>query len=311
MFGIRYLKASPMTYVIQFKNGLPKRQGAGLSFFYYAPTSTLSAVPLASADLPFVFSETTADFQSIAVQGQITYRIADPQKVAALLDYTIDPYGAYRSEGPDTLGQRIINEAQILANAYVRRLPLKQVLPSAQALCADVQSGLKSSAALAMLGVDVISLSILAVKPTPETSRALEAEAREALLKEADQAIYERRNYAVEQERKIKESELNTEIAIRERQTNADIDIEEKRKSLIALQTDNERTEADSKAYALQAVLKPVAGIDWKTLMVLGKGGLDPKLMVALAFREIAENADKIGSLNITPDLLQSLLEKK
>jgi hypothetical protein len=30
--------------------------------------------------------------------------------------------------------------------------------------------------------------------------------------------------------------------------------------------------------------------------------------MIALAFRELAENAGKIGELNVTPDLLRSLL---
>jgi hypothetical protein len=38
------------------------------------------------------------------------------------------------------------------------------------------------------------------------------------MQQEADQAVYERRNFAVEQERKIKETELNTEIAIEEKQ---------------------------------------------------------------------------------------------
>jgi len=34
----------------------------------------------------------------------------------------------------------------------------------------------------------------------------------------------------------------------------------------------------------------------------------DPKFNIALAFRELAENAEKIGNLNITPNLLDSLL---
>jgi hypothetical protein len=33
-------------------------------------------------------------------------------------------------------------------------------------------------------------------------------------------------------------------------------------------------------------------------------------MMIALAFRELAENAQKIGELNISPDLLKSLLTK-
>ena len=59
---------------------------------------------------------------------------------------------------------------------------------------------------------------MLNISADPEMQRALEAKTREALQKDADQAIFDRRNFAVEQERKIKESELNTEIALEEKQ---------------------------------------------------------------------------------------------
>jgi len=59
MLGIRFTKFPPTTYVLHYKNGQVVREGAGLSFFYYAPTSTLVAVPVAGVDLPFVFSEVT------------------------------------------------------------------------------------------------------------------------------------------------------------------------------------------------------------------------------------------------------------
>lgn len=52
---------------------------------------------------------------------------------------------------------------------------------------------------------------------SPETARALEAKAREAILLEADSAIYARRNAAVENERAIKQSELDTEVAIEQK----------------------------------------------------------------------------------------------
>ena len=42
--------------------------------------------------------------------------------------------------------------------------------------------------------------------------------------------------------------------------------------------------------------------------MAVSGTGADPRLMIALAFRELAENAAKIGELNVTPDLLRSLL---
>src|SRR3954466_14520545 len=94
-FGVSFMKAPPTSYVLHYKHGLVKREGPGLSFFYYAPTSTIVSVPLASSDVPFVFNESTADFQSVTLQGQLTYRVADPRRLAALLDYSIDARGKY------------------------------------------------------------------------------------------------------------------------------------------------------------------------------------------------------------------------
>src|SRR5260370_38402338 len=86
---LSFMKVPPTTYVLQYKRGKIKREGAGLSFFYWAPTSTIVAVPLASADVPFVFPGATADFQSVPIQGQLPYRVTDPKRPASLLDFTI------------------------------------------------------------------------------------------------------------------------------------------------------------------------------------------------------------------------------
>src|SRR5262245_23050558 len=100
---LSFMKVAPTTYVLQFKHGKVKRQGAGLSFVYYVPTSTIVAIPLASADIPFVFQESTADFQAVTLQGQLTYRVADPTRLASLLDYSVDMRRAYVSEDPRKL----------------------------------------------------------------------------------------------------------------------------------------------------------------------------------------------------------------
>src|SRR6059058_5190435 len=100
MFGFRYFKASPTTFVMQFRAGKIAREGTGLSFFYFAPNSTLVAVPVGSTDVPFIFNETTADFQAVTVQGHLTYRVVDPRKLAAVLDYSVKPSGGYQSEDP-------------------------------------------------------------------------------------------------------------------------------------------------------------------------------------------------------------------
>ncbi|HXK39820.1 MAG TPA: SPFH domain-containing protein [Candidatus Paceibacterota bacterium] len=312
---LSFMKAPPTTYVLHYKDGKMKRQGAGLSFIYYLPTSTIVAIPMASADVPFVFQEITADFQSVTIQGQLTYRVADPKRLASLLDFSIDSRHAYYSDDPRKLPERLIHTLQTLTRAITQRLTLREALVSSDAIVVEALAALRKSEAVSALGVDLLGLSILGVKPTPETGRALEAEAREALHRRADEAIYARRNAAVEQERLIKESELNTEIAveekrrrIRETQMAAEIAVEEQRAQLIDRRVANERKDADSRAYTLTQTLQPLRELPWKTLMMLGGKNADPKTLVALAFQEMAENAQKIGELNVSPDLLESLV---
>lgn len=312
---LAYMKASPTTYLLHYSGGRLRREGPGLSFFYWQPVSTLVAVPLASADLPFAFTEVTADFQQVTVQGRLTYRIARPRELAALLDYSITPRGSYRSDDPEKLPERLIQATQTLARAVLERQTLREALGSVEQLTATVRDGLAGAEPVVRLGVEVLDLAIAAVRPTPEMARALEAEAREGLQRESDEAIYTRRNAAVEQERRIKENELSTEIAVQEKQRliretkmAADIALEERRAELIQRRAANERQDADARAYALNATLEPVRSMDWRTLMAISAGGSDPKVLFGLAFRELAENAGKIGQLNVTPELLGSLL---
>ena len=86
MLGIRFIKVQPTTYLLQYRNGRIAREGAGLSFFYFAPITSLVAVPVASTDTPFIFEETTADYQTITMQGQVTYRVADAKRLASLME---------------------------------------------------------------------------------------------------------------------------------------------------------------------------------------------------------------------------------
>lgn len=334
MLGIRFIKVEPTSFVMQFKGGKVVREGAGLSFMYFAPTSSLALVPIGSVDVPFIFEEVTADFQQVTVQGQITYRVADPKKLAQLMNFTLSPEGRdYTTDDPQKLPQRLINHAQVLTRSTLKSLSLRAALGKSDSLVASLREGLAGADSIAALGIEVLGLSILAIRPTPETARALEAEAREQILRESDDAIYARRNAAVEKEREIKENELNTEIAvenkkrqIRETQMEAEksvqqkqhelqenemaarIALEEKNQTLVVLSSANAREEADAKAYAISAAMKALSSTDPKIIQALAGMGMDPGQLVAQAFKELAEGAEKIGQLNVSPDLLRELL---
>ena len=316
MFGVRYFKAGPTTFVLQHVNGRVRREGTGLSFFYFAPHTTLVAVPVGSTDVPFIFNEVTADFQAVTVQGHLTFRVADPRKLAALLDYSVAG-GGYATDDPDKLPLRITHAAQTATRAEIQGRPLRAALVEADAMAQRVRTALADSPTLAALGVELLGFSVLAIKPAPETSKALEAEARERLLREADDALYARRNNAVEQERTIRENELNTEVAVQAKQREIEetrlagqIALEEQRRQLVATEAENSKTRADAQAYAVEATLKPLTALDPKALQVLAARSVDPRLLVAMAFQDIAANAAKVGNLNISPDLLETLLQR-
>ncbi len=334
MFGIKQIKFDSMTYVLHYKNGNIKKEGRGLSFFYFTPNSSIVAIPMGSNNLPFIFNETTNDYQTVSIQGQISYKINNPKILADVLDFTVNDNGQYKKNDIEKLNQRIINEAQTSTSSFLHSIKLKDAIRSAKEIEIKILEGLQSSQAISMLGIEILGANILGVTATPEMVRALETETREKLQQEADQAIFERRNFAVEQERKIKETELNTEIAVeekqkqiaekkmesnvqksendrklREMQLDTDISVENQRKELIEQKTENDRIEAETKGYVLETTLKPYKELDWKVLTALNNN-TDPRFNISLAFRELAENAGKIGNLNISPDLLDSILTK-
>jgi hypothetical protein len=137
----------------------------------------------------------------------------------------------------------------------------------------------------------------------------------------------------VEQEQAIKENELNTDIAvenkkrqIREAQMEAEravqekqsllkmeameanIGLEDRRKSLVSLAAENAKAEADARAYGVSTTMKALGSADAKILQALATTGMKPEQLIAFAFQELAGNAQKIGHLNISPDLLGELL---
>lgn len=335
MFGIKYIKFDSMDYIIHYKGGKVKREGKGLAFFYFSPNSSIVNIPAKSSDLSFIFNELTSDYQELIIQGQLTFKVADPRLLAEQLDFTIDESKKYRSNDFEKLRQRVLNEAQTSTTSFVHSYDLVTVLTKQSEIERKLLEGLVNSKVLAVLGVEIQGVNILSIKANPEMSRALETRTREELQKEADKAIYDRRNFAVEQERKIKESELNTVIAVEEKQKQivekkmetdivkgennrklkemeltTQIAVEQQNAELLKVKLDNDRKEADSKVYLQKALMNVYKDVDWRVLNAIYSKNGDAAGNIALAFRELASNSGKIENLNITPDLLESIVNQ-
>lgn len=282
---MKHFKGDPSRFIIKYAAGKVKKSGLGLSFFYLAYKTNVVAIPATTIDSNFIFNEVTKNYQQITLQGHFTYQIEDPLKMASILNFSIDPEkGTYLSEDPEKLELRIKNVVQMATRHEITRMDLEEGLAAALELADKVLDRARAASIMADMGIALLTVTFTAIKPTPEISKALEADYRESLQMKADEAIYARRAAAVEQERKIRDEEMNTEIAL-----------EEKRKNLLALQGDNDLQQAEIRAEVTTRELSPFHEFDARKLL-------------ALALRDLSGN-NNIGNLTITSEILASLLE--
>ncbi len=283
-----YYKGDPSKFVIKYSSGRAIRSGRGISFFYLRFNTNIVTIPAMTIDSNFVFNEFTKNNQAITLQGHFTYKINDPKKMASILDFRINPKNGYHiSEDPQKLELRIRNIVQMRTRGFIEKMDLENALTTSEVIAQKVLSASDETNIIKEMGVDLLSITFISIRPTLEIARALEAEYRENLQMKADKAIYERRAAAVEQEQKIKENELNTQITL-----------EKKRKQLIELEGENILKEAQFKAQAKE-----------KELAAYKK--VDSQMLLALALKEMGENAQKIGNLTFTPEILAALLKPK
>lgn len=299
MFNLAFFKGQPTDYVAAYVGGRQVRAGLGLAFWYWRHKTQIAVAPTTEAVASFVFHESTANFQAVTVQGQLAYRIANPATALTLFNFGVDPRsGRYRTAEPERLPDRIANTVQMATRDEILRRPLEAVLRDSRAIAEEVFQKAAADPALASSGIELRSVTFLAVSPTPEVAKALEADYRETLLRRADEAIAARRASAVEEERKIKEKELATEVAL-----------ETQRKELIALQGANAESQAEAQGRA--AAILATHEAEAVASLLASYQGQEPALVLALAMRDLGANADRIGNLTITPDLLSSVLAQQ
>lgn len=296
MFDIGYYKAQPTEWVRKFVGGRPAREGQALSFYYLKHRTSIVAVPTSSIDASFVFNELTGNFQAVTIQGQCTYRIAEPRRAAELFNFALDPKRrAPVSDDAQRLQARIVNVIQTETRRRVQALTLEDTLRNVADVATAVREGVAGEALLAPLGVELLSLHFASANPKPEVGKALEAEYRETLLRKADEAIYARRAAAVEDEGKVKSNELANQIAL-----------EQGRARLIERAGVNARQEAEFRGQAAELEAGYRARATEAELAPLRT--LDPRQVLALAMRDLGQNAGRVGNLTVTSELLASLL---
>ncbi len=321
-----HLRGTPTAYIRHQRGAAVAHEGVGLVFWYRPRTAVISEVPVDDRELAVLFHARTADFQDVAVQATVTYRIADPVLAATRLDFGIDPeLGTWREKPLDQLAGMINESAQEYASDLLARTSLTTALAEGVPVIRErVTDGLRGDARLVQTGVSVVGVRVVAARPAPDVEKALRTPTREQIQTEADRATYGRRALAVEQERRIAENELQSkiELAVRAERLVTQEGANEQRRmteqaaaARIAAAAEAERAETAARSQAERVRVEAAARAEAVRLVgqaeaeaeaarVAAVTGLDTSAMVALAVRDLADHLPAIGALTITPDVV-------
>ena len=315
----RHLRADTTSHVLRYTRGQLVASGRGLSFWFLPLSTSIAEVPVDDRDQSFVFHARSADFQDVVVQGAITYRVNDPARLAERVDFTIDlRTGVHLKQPLERIAAVLTQLAERETWGYLSATPVRDVLAEGQARVRErIAQTLSGHEALETMGITVVAVSVLAVKPKAELEKALEAPTRERIQQDADEATFARRAQAVEKERAIQENELQNRIELSRRE-----------EQLIAQQGQNGRRQATEAAEAAriaseaEAQRTRVAGeaeadtlqrVDGarveleKARMQLYKD-VPPSVLLSLAARSLAGKLRRIDHLNLSPELLGPML---
>ncbi len=316
---VSHLRSEASTHVIRYADGRPIRTGRGLAFWFRPLDTSIAEVPLDDQELPFLFRGRSADLQEVVAQGIITYRVTDPDVLADRIDFGIDLASGVHTKTPlDQIAARLTGLAQQHAWAVMAATPLRELVADGVVhLRERISAGLGADATLAGMGLAIASVRVSAVQPSAEVEKALAAPTRERIAADADEAAFARRAAAVDKERAIAENELanKIELARREARLVEQEGANERKRAAEVAAADRIGAEgkartrrigaaAEAEAIRLMQAERNVAERDRIAIY----RDLGPAVLMGLAAREFAGKIETIEHLNLTPDLLGSLL---
>jgi regulator of protease activity HflC (stomatin/prohibitin superfamily) len=306
-FAYRHIRSEAASHVVVFRRGRLVRSGRGLSFWFDPDHTSVMEIPADDRDTDFVFQARSRDYQVVTVQGTITWRAAEPDALAARVDFTVDlRTGRLRTDPLDRIASLLIGLSQYQAARYVEHRTVSDLLAEGAAPIQDgIAAALAADPRLREMGLSVVTVRIAGVSPSAELARALETPTFERAQGLADEASFTRRAQAVEKERAIVENELSTKVELARRQAALIAQEDENARRVAEGRAEAGRIAASAEATRIRLVEAARNEAEGERLALLH--GVDPTVLQSLTLRAFAEKLTKIDTLNITPDLTAAL----
>lgn len=304
------LRSDASHHIIRYRRGVIRQSGKGLVFWFRPETASIAEMPMDDREMTIFVKGRSADFQDVNVQGVLNWRIAEPEKLAERIDFTISlNSGQYFGDPIERIETRLaglVNQTvvQYLAEAKVRELLDAGVEPLRQQL----EAVLAREPALHDIGLAIVTVRLNNLAPSSELERALQTPTFEALQQKADEAVFERRALAVEKERAIEENTLNNKVELARREKLLITEEAENAKNRALSRATAQQVEADAEASRIRTIETAKAETERAHIAVYRD--LSPGVLIGLAAREMAGKLDNIEHLNITPDVLAAVMRE-
>lgn len=305
---IRHLRSDASVHVARFRRGKLVQSGRGIAFWFIPASASVAELPMDDRDMVLFFNGRSKDFQAVTVQGNLTWRVADANVLNSRIDFSIDLLsGRHQSNPIEQIEGLLTGMAQQIATQYCAESTVHHLIDSGiEPLRVRLEESLTANARLKEMGLEIVAIRLAAIAPSAELERALQTPTFEGLQQKADQAVFERRALAVEKERAIAENELANKIELARRETQLIAQQAANARSKAEGDRDAQQIEADGSASRLRAVESARTEMEQSRIAIYRD--LPPQVLLGLAARELAGKMTKIDQLNISPDLLATVL---
>ncbi len=305
---VAQLRAEASSHIIRFRNGRVRQSGRGLVFWFRPETASIAEIPMDDREMTLFVKGRSQDFQTVSVQGTIGWHVVAPEQLAERVDFSINlASGKTQGEPIERIEARVTGIANQAVLEYLAQAPVRALLDAGpEPLRARLETVLAGDPALAEIGIATVAVRLTNLAPSSELERALQTPTFEALQQKADEATFERRALAVEKERAIAENELatKTELARREKLLIAE-EAENARNRATGL-AEASQVEAAAEAERIRTIEGAKAEAEQQRIAVYRD--LPPAILLGLAAQQLAGKLETIEHVNITPDLLATVL---
>ncbi|MCP4432241.1 MAG: band 7 protein, partial [Gammaproteobacteria bacterium] len=175
-----HLRSEPGFHVIRYRNGNRIASGKGLAFWFMPIGTSVAEIPTDDRELQFIFQGRSQDFQAVTVQGELTYRIIDPELLASRIDFSIDlKTGLCLGEPIEQLATLFTGIVQKHAIKYLAGNPVRGLISEGpEHLQQAIDTGLLDETLFADMGLQIVSLRLIELKPIAELEKALQVPTR-------------------------------------------------------------------------------------------------------------------------------------